>query len=115
MTTKTAQTSKFADHIQKTEDLVFEVKVDASEDSISSDLGGVGSFTDQANGQLSIDLSELGDVEKALEVSVTPSTGTATISASVSSDALSLAIDSDQDLTSVDVDFIIRCAAVKRL
>ena len=115
MATKTDQTSKFADHIQKTIDLVFEVKIDASENSISSDLGGIGAFTDQANGQLSLDLSELGDVEKVLEVSVTPSTGTATVAATVTSQALSLDVDSSADLTAVDVNLVIRCVAVRRL
>jgi len=108
MATLTDQTTKFADHVQRTLDLVFEVTVDASEDSIAGDLPGIGSFADQAAGQVSLDLSDFGDVEKVLEVSVTPSTGTATIGSSISSGALSLDIDSNQDLTATDVDFVVR-------
>lgn len=115
MATKTDQTSKFADHIQRTLDLVFEVKIDASESSIAGDLPGIGSFTDAAAGQLSLDLSELGEVEKVLEVSVTPSAGTATISSSITSDALSLDVDSNQDLSSTDLDLVIRCAVKRKL
>ena len=116
MATKTNQTSKFADHIQKTLDLVFEVKIDASEGSIAGDLPGIGSFTAAASGQFDLDLSELGEVEKALSVSVeSASVGSATISSSVASDALSLSVDSDQDLTSTDVDLVIRVVAKRKL
>jgi len=115
MSNLTDQTAKFADHIQRTLDLVFEVKVDASESLISGDLPGIGSFTDQAAGELSLDLSGLGDVEKVLEVSVEPSTGTATVSSSISSGTLTLDLDSNQDLTSTDVDFVIRVVAKRDL
>lgn len=111
MANLTDQTTKFADHIQRTLDLVFEVKVDASEDQIAGDLPGIGSFSDQAAGQFDLDLSDLGDMEKVLEVEVTPSTGTATISSSISSGALTLSVDSNQDLETTDVDFVIRLAA----
>ena len=115
MATKTDQTTKFADHIQRTSDMVFEVKIDASESLIAGDLPGIGSFTSQAAGQFDLDLSELGDVESALEITVTPSVGTATISSSITSDALSLSVDSNQDLTLTDVDFVIRVACKRKL
>lgn len=110
----TDQTSSFADHLQRTVDIAFDVNVDASESRISSDLSGVGSFTNAAAGQVRIDLSGLGPVDKVLETEITPSTGTATISSSIDSDGnLTLSIDSDQDLTATDVDFLVK-AIVKR-
>lgn len=116
MAALTDQTTKFADHIQRTLDLVFEVKVDASESLISGDFVGIGSFTDQANGEFDLDLSDLGDVEKLLAVEVvSASTGTATVSGSLSSQALSLSVNSNQDLTSQDVDLVIRVVCKRDL
>lgn len=115
MTTKVDQTSAFADHLQAMLDLVFEIKVDASEDIISCDLPGTASFDTQADGTIDVDLEGLGDVLKAYEVEVTPSTGTATITSDVSDNVLTLAIDSNQDLTAVDVDFVVRIALKRSL
>lgn len=115
MVTKTDQTSKFADHLQRMVDMVFEVKVDASEDSIAGDLPGIGAFVSQADGTFSLNMSELGEVEAVKQLTVTPSTGTATISSSINSttNLLTISVDSNQDLTATDVNFVIR-AAVKR-
>lgn len=116
MTTKTDKSSDFANYLQQLADIVFEVQVDASEDSIASDLGGIGSFTDQANGQLDLDLSGLGEVEAVREESVTVDTGTATISSSIDSAGdLTVSLDSNQDLTSQDVNFTVRIAVKRRL
>ncbi len=113
MTTKTDQTSKFADHLERSLDLVFEVKADTG--AISSDLPGSSSFTDAAAGQIAIDLSELGEVEKVLDSEVvSESAGTSTLTPSITSDLLSLALDSDQDLSAGAVDFVIRVRLLRR-
>lgn len=114
MATKTDQTSLHADHLQKMLHLVFQVKIDASEDLISGDLPGIGEFVSQAGGTFTLDLSGLGECEAVHVLSVTPSVGTATISSSLDSDnLLTLSLDSNQDLTATDVNFIIE-ADIKR-
>jgi len=117
MSTKTDKTSKFADHIQRTSDLVFEVQIDASEASIAGDLGGIGTFTDDANGQFSLDLSGLGDVDKVLSVEVvSASAGTATVTSSISAGkVLTLAVDSSLDLSAADLDAVIRVVSKRSL
>lgn len=113
MASLTNKTSAFADHLQRTVELAFEVKVDASEGRVDTDLGGIATLTDAAAGQMSLDLSGLGDSDKALESSVSASAGSATIAASITDGALSLDIDSDQDLSTTDVDFLVK-VIVKR-
>lgn len=115
MTTRTNQTASFADHLQRTVDIVFEVEVDASEGTISTDLGGVASFDTAADGTLDLDLSGLGEVEKVLELTVAADTGTVTATSAISSKDLTVSLDSNQDLTSQDVTFTVRLAAKREL
>ena len=110
------QSGAFADHMQKLSDMPFQVKVDASESVISGDLTGIGSFTDQANGELDLDMSELGEVERVLELEVTPDSGTATISSSIDSNGLlTISVDSSLDLTSSDVVLDIKLVVKRKL
>jgi len=113
MATKTKKTSDLADHLQKTLDMVMEVKADTG--AIASDpSAAASSLTDAFNGKFDVDLSGLGDVEKVYELSVTPSTGTATITSTVSaSDKLTLSVDSSVNLSIASADFVIH-AVVKR-
>lgn len=115
MATKTDKTSDLADHLQKTLDLVMEVKADSG--SIASDpSSATASFTDAAAGQFDVDLSGLGEVEKVYELTVTPTSGTATSSSSVSASGdLTISVDSSLDLSAAASDFVIRVVAKRKL
>lgn len=117
MANLTNKTSDYADFLQKSLDLTFGVSFSGS--VISCDLPGAASFTNQAAGQISVDLSGLGEVKKVLELTVVSADGTTTASSSIdSSGNLTLSLDSDQgtgDTGDGIDDIVIRCVLVRNL